>query len=54
VNHQQGFIVGICGSGRPVEAACDHCFVIDHGELVVQFVATSETGCANALLLQWF
>ncbi len=26
------------GSGRPVEAARDDCFVVDHGELVVDDV----------------
>jgi len=54
VDHQQGFIVGVCCRRRPVEGSCDHGFVIDHGELVVQLVATGETGGADASCLQWF
>ena len=53
VNHQQGFVVGVGGSGRPVEAACDHCFVVDHGELVVELVAAGEAWGADALWSQW-
>ena len=30
--------------GRPVEGSCDHRFVIDHGELVMELVAMSEAG----------
>ena len=35
MDHQQGFVVGVCSRGRPVERTCDHSFVIDHGELVI-------------------
>ena len=42
MDHQQGFIVGVSSRGRPVEGSCDHGFVIDHGELVVQLLATCE------------
>ena len=52
MDHQQGFIVGVSGSGRPVEGSSDHFFVVDHGELVMQLVASSEARGANALLLQ--
>ena len=54
MNDQQGFVVGVSSRGRPVEGSCDHGFVIDHGELVVQLVATGEARGADALLLQWF
>ena len=30
--------------GRPIEAPRDHCFVVDHGELVVDLVAARKTG----------
>ena len=41
------------GCGRtPVEAACDHGFVVDHGELVMQLVATGEARGTDAL--KWF
>ena len=53
MDHQQGFVVGVCRRGRPVEGSCDYGFVIDHGELVVQLVAAGEAGCADALYLQW-
>ncbi len=54
MNQQQRFIVGVCCSRRPVEAAGDHFFVVDHGELVVQLVAAGEAWGADAFLLQWF
>ena len=54
MNHQQGFIVGVGSSGRPVEGSCDHCFVVDHGELVVELVTACQAGRADAMLLQWF
>ena len=54
MDDQQVFIIGVCGSGRPVEAACDHRFVVDHCELVVELVAVSKAWCADAFLLQWF
>ena len=52
MDHQQGFVVGVSSRGGPVEGSCDHCFVVDHGELVVQLVSAVETGVADALLLQ--
>jgi hypothetical protein len=54
VDDQQGFIIGVSGRGAPIEAACDHCFVVDHCELVVELVAAGESWCADALYLQWF
>ena len=42
------------GTGRPVERSRDHRFVVDHGELVVQLVATGEVWGADALYLQSF
>ena len=53
MNHQQGFVVGVSGRGAPIEAACDHGFVVDHGELVVELVALGEARGADALYLQW-
>ena len=38
MDHQQGFVVGMSGGGRPVEAPSDHCFVVDHSELVMDIV----------------
>ena len=38
MDHKQGFVVGVSGRGAPIEAACDHCAVIDHGELVVDIL----------------
>ena len=35
MDDQQGFVVGVSSGGRPIEAPRDHCFVVDHGELVV-------------------
>ena len=37
--------------GRPVETASDYCFVVDHGEFVVQLVATGKTGGADSLVV---
>ena len=54
MDHQQGFVVGVSTRGLPVEGSCDHGFVIDQGELVVELVATGEARGADALLLQWF
>ena len=34
MDDQQGFVVGVSSGGRPIEAPRDHCFVVDHGELV--------------------
>ena len=48
MDHKQGFVVGVGSRGRPVERSCDHCAVVDHGELVVQFVASSEARGAHA------
>ena len=42
------------GSWRPVEASSNHGFVVDHGKLVVELVATGEFWRADALYLQWF
>ena len=50
MDYQQGFVVGVCCGWRPVETASDHRFVVDHGELVVEFVATGEAGCADPLM----
>ena len=54
VDKQQGFIVGVSSGRRPVEGSRDDCAVVDHGELVVQLVATGKAGGADAQLLQWF
>ena len=54
MDHQQGFIVGVSSGGRPVEGSCDNCFVVDHGELVVELVAAGKAGGAYSLLMQWF
>ena len=35
MDHQQCLIVGVCSRGRPIEGSCDHGFVVDHGELVI-------------------
>lgn len=47
MDYQERFIIGVCGSGRPVKTASDHCFVVDHGELVVQLVSAREAGGAD-------
>ena len=54
LDHQQGFVVGVCRRGAPIEGSRDHGLVVDHGELVVQLVATGEAGGTDALYLQWF
>ena len=54
MDHQKGFIVGVCRRERPVEGSGDHFAVVDHGELVVQLVATGKAWGADALCLQWF
>ena len=45
VDHQQGFVVGVSSGRRPVEAPRDHCFVVDHGELVVQVLEMGLPAC---------
>ena len=52
MHHQQGFVIGVSSRGRPVEGSCDHGFVIDNGELVVELVAAGEARGADLLLLQ--
>ena len=54
MDHQQRFVVGVGSRWRQIEGSRDHFAVVDHGELVVQFVAAGEAGGADALLLQWF
>ena len=54
MEHQPGFIVGVSSRVRPIEAPSEHGFVVDHGELVVQLVASGDAGGTDALLLQWF
>ena len=54
MNDQQGFVVGVSSRGRPVEGSCDHGFVIDHGEFVMQLVAAGKARDADGLLLQSF
>ena len=55
MDDQQGFVVGVSGGGRPIEAPRDHGLVIDHSELVVELVATGKAGGADAFegLIQW-
>ena len=53
MDHQQGFVVGVSSRGRPVEASCNDCFLVDHGELVMQLVASGEAWGADSMLLQW-
>ena len=36
VNGEQGLVVGVSSGGRPIERSCDHCFVVDDSELVMQ------------------
>ena len=38
MNQQQGFVVGVSSGGRPIEAPRDNCFVVDHGELVMDIL----------------
>ena len=54
MDHQQGFVIGVSSRGRPVEGSCDHGFVIDHGELVVELVAAREARGADSLYMQCF
>ena len=54
MDRQQCFIVGVSSGWAPVEGSCDHFAVVDHGELVVELVATGKTGGAYALLLLSF
>ena len=53
MDHQQGFVVGVCRRGRPIEGSGDHFAVVDHGELVVDLFAAGKAGGADASLLQW-
>ena len=41
MDHQQGFVVGVCCGRRPVETASDHYFVVDHSELVIDLLGIS-------------
>ena len=50
MDHQQGFVIGVCRREAPIEAPSDYGFVVDHGELVVEFVATGEAGGADLLM----
>ena len=54
MDHKQGFIVGVSGTGRPVEGSRNHGFVVDHSELVMELVVAGEAWGADALLLQRF
>jgi len=42
MDHQQGFVIGVCRREAPIEAPSDHGFVVDHGELVLEFIAVGE------------
>ena len=55
MDHQQGFVVGVSSRGRPIERTCDHCFVVDHGELVMELVAMGKARGADPFqaLFQW-
>ena len=53
VDHQQGFIVGVCCWRRPIEWSRDHGLVIDHSELVMELVTSGEAGSPDAQCLQW-
>ena len=48
MDHQQGFIVGVCRRGAPIEAPSDHRFVVDHGALVMGLVTARKARAANA------
>ena len=54
MEHQQGSVVRVGSGGGPVERSSDHFPVIDHGEPVVEFVATLEAQSADVLYSQWF
>ena len=41
MDDQQGFVVGVSSGVRPIEAPRDHCFVVDHGELVIDILELS-------------
>ena len=45
MNHQQGFVVDVSGRGAPVERAGDHCFAIDHGELMMHILEMGLSAC---------
>ena len=45
MDHQQGFVVGMSRRGRPVEAARDHGFVVDDGELVMDILEMCLSAC---------
>ncbi len=38
VDYKQSFIISVSGRMAPIKWYCDHCFVVDHGELVVDDV----------------
>ena len=48
MDQEQCFVVGVSSRGRPVEGSCDHGFVIDYSELVVQLVSAREARGADA------
>ncbi len=54
MDQQQGFVVGVSGGGRPIEAPSDHRFVVDYGELVVELLSMRKARRADGLLLQSF
>ena len=45
MDYQQGFVVGVSRRGRPIEGSCDHNFVVDHGELVVDILEMCFSAC---------
>ena len=49
VDHKQSLAVRVSRRVRPVEASSYHGFVVDHGELVVQLVATGKAGVPTPL-----
>ena len=54
MDHHQGFVIGVRSRWRPVEGSRDHLAVVDHGELVMQFVAAGEAAGSDAMYLQCF
>ena len=38
MNGEQGLVIGVGSRWRPVEAACDHGFGVDHGEIVMDIL----------------
>ena len=47
MDHQQGFVVGVCRRRRKVDGSRDHYFPVHHGEFVVWLVAVCEMLRAN-------